>query len=439
MVSRFLLFASAGLLMAQTAAAPGATARKALDLLLGGKFTEYSAMLSPQYKDSTTEDGFNKMVAQIKSWGDVHKIGDPSVQEMGLNAIVTIPVTFATQSINFQIAVNTGTGLVSAPLMRPGATSWQRPDYSDPKAFRDREVTFGEGENKLPGLLTIPTSGPGPFPAVLLVQAFGPKDKDDTFFAVKPARDLAEGLATRGILVMRYEKRTKQYFQRMLGKPYTAADETVDDAITALEFLRHQPEVDSHRVFLGGHDLGGYLAPRIATDDGKLSGLILLAANASPIEDMMMYDLTAWFTKMAKAPGTSQKSIDSTKMQIESAKEQVARVKKLEPGDADAPSLLGLSAEYWLDLKGYNPVDVAVKLNIPILVIHGERDFQVPPQDIKLWQDGLAERHNVTIHSYPNLDHLMVAGAGESTDADYKKPGHVAPQVVDEVAKFITR
>ncbi|MGO9893583.1 MAG: alpha/beta hydrolase family protein [Bryobacteraceae bacterium] len=424
MLSRLICFASAALLMAQTAAAPGATARKALDLLLGGKYAEFSAMLSPQYKAGTTEAIFDKLVAEIKSWGDVHKIGDPTVQDMGLNAIVTIPVDFATQNINFQFGVNAGTGLVSAPLMRPGATSWQRPDYSDPKTFREREVTFGEGENKLPGLLTVPTSGPGPFPAVLLVQGFGPKDKDDTSLAVKPARDLAEGLATRGILVMRYEKRTRQYFQRMLGKPYTAADETVDDALTALEFLRQQPGVDTHRVFLLGHDLGGYLAPRIATDDGKLTGLIMLGANASPLEDVMIYNLAG--------VGVSPKNIDSAKL-------QAARVKKLESADSDAPSILGLPAEYWLDLKGYNPVEVAGKLNIPILVIHGERDFQVPPQDLKLWQQGLGERRNVTIHAYPALDHLMVAGEGKSTEADYKKPGHVAPLVVDEVARFIVR
>jgi len=231
-------------------------------------------------------------------------------------------------------------------------------------------------------------------------------------------------LATRGILVMRYEKRTKQYFQRMLGKPYTAADETVDDAVTALEFLRREAGVDTHRVFLLGHDLGGYLAPRIAADDGKLTGLIMLAANVSPLEDIMIYNLAA--------VKVSQKNIDSAKL-------QAARVKKLESGDSDAPSILGLPAEYWLDLKGYNPVEAAAKLNIPILVIHGERDFQVPAQDLKLWQEGLGERRNVTIHSYPALDHLMVAGEGESTEADYRKPGHVAPLVVDEVAKFIIR
>ena len=102
---------------------------------------------------------------------------------------------------------------------------------------------IGEGDWKLPGTRTVPV-GTGPFPGVVLVQAFGPKDRDDTQDAIKPFRDLAEGLASRGIVVLRYEKRTRQYMGRMAGKPYTAADETVDDAESALNVLRAQPEVD---------------------------------------------------------------------------------------------------------------------------------------------------------------------------------------------------
>ena len=121
MLSRLICFASAALLMAQTAAAPGDTARKALDLLLGGKYAEFSAMLSPQYKAGTTEAIFDKLVAEIKSWGDVHKIGDPTVQDMGLNAIVTIPVDFATQNINFQSKA--ALGAASAPPVGSGRTT----------------------------------------------------------------------------------------------------------------------------------------------------------------------------------------------------------------------------------------------------------------------------------------------------------------------------
>jgi len=71
------------------------------------------------------------------------------------------------------------------------------------------------------------------------------------------------------VVVLRYEKRIRQYAERMAGKPFTPGDETVDDAVAALAFLRAQSAVDPKRVYLVGHGLGGYLAPRIAAEDGK--------------------------------------------------------------------------------------------------------------------------------------------------------------------------
>jgi len=69
--------------------------------------------------------------------------------------------------------------------------------------YRERDVTVAR-EWSLPGTLTIPV-GPGPFPAVVLVHGSGPNDRDETVGANKPFRDLALGLASRGIAVLRYE------------------------------------------------------------------------------------------------------------------------------------------------------------------------------------------------------------------------------------------
>jgi dienelactone hydrolase len=113
---------------------------------------------------------------------------------------------------------------------------------------------------------------------VALVHGSGPNDRDETVGGTKVFKDLAEGLASRGIVVLRYEKRTKQYGARMANMPrYTVQDEAVDDAAKAAAMLQTQPQVDPRRVFVLGHSLGGYIAPRIAEEEGKLAGLILLA------------------------------------------------------------------------------------------------------------------------------------------------------------------
>src|SRR6185369_13532941 len=140
-------------------------------------------------------------------------------------------------------------------------------------------VVVGEGDWKLPGTLTVP-SGAGPFPAVALVHGNGSNDRDETIGGAKVFKDLAEGLASRGIAVLRYEKRTKVFSARMAGMGATTVEEeTVDDAVAGAAFLRTQKEIDPNRVYVLGHGLGGYVAPRIAEDDAKLAGIAILAGN----------------------------------------------------------------------------------------------------------------------------------------------------------------
>jgi len=420
MLSRALCFLSAGLLLAQTAQDPAAIAKKALDLLMAQDYQGYSAMASPSYKPTVTEQAFAKLTAEIKGWGAVEKVGDAAVEKMGPTTLVTFPVNFATRNVNFRFAIN-ASGLVAAMYPMPGAVAWQRPPYSKPDSFTERVVTIGADPWKLPGTLTVPKGG-GPFPAVVLVHGFGPKDRDETTSALKPFKDLAEGLATRGIVVLRYEKRRMQYAARMSGTSYTPDDDTTDDAAAALAVVRAQPEVDGKRVFLLGHDVGGYLAPRIAADDQKLAGIILMSANERPLEDVMLDQI---------------EGLGITGKDLERAKTAVARVKTLEASDSDAPSVLGLPAAYWIDLKGYDAAAEAKKLACPILILQGERDFQVGMKDFDAWKSGLAGRRDVTAKSYPALNHLFVAGEGKSTEAEYQKGGHVAPEVVDDLAKFM--
>ena len=422
LLSRAAGLLSVGLLMAQPAPDAGATARKALDLLLAEKYPEMEQMFAPNLKESMKLDGLQKLGAQIKSWGAVENIGAPDVRTAGSTSVVTIAVKFATQNISVQMGIN-GAGELSGFFLRPGEIAWQRPAYSKAGSFQERNVVIGENPYKLPGTLTVPT-GPGPFPAVVLVHGTGPNDRDETVGAVKVFKDLAEGLASRGIVVLRYEKRTKLFLARMSAKPYTADDETADDAAAAAALLRTVPEVDPKRVYVLGHSLGGYMGPRIAEQDEKLAGLIILAANARPLEDVIV----------EQASG-----LDLPAQDLAAVKTQAARVKKLEAADEDQPNVLGLPVAYWVDLKGYDPVALARKLAIPVLVLQGERDSQVSMKDFAAWKAGVAGLKGATAKSYPALNHLFVAGEGKSTEAEYRKPGHVAPEVIDDVAKFMAK
>ena len=409
------------LLAAQPVQDPTVLARKALDLVLAGKYAEFLQMSTADVQKGLPEAEMAKLGAMIKTYGAMEKLADPTATRSGPNSIVVFPAKFANQNINFRIIINSA-GLVAGFFQLPGGVNWQRPEYSQPATFKEREVTVGQGEWKLSGTLTVPV-GAGPFPAVVLVHGSGPNDRDETVGGAKVFKDLAEGLASRGIVVLRYEKRTMQYRARIASiAKFTVQEETVEDAVQALAVVRSQAEVNGQRVFVIGHSLGAYVAPRIAEQDGKLAGIVLMAGNVRPIEDLLVEQVTYMGIKGD---------------QLDRAKDLQVKVKKLEPGDEDSPALGGIPVSYWVDLKDYDPAAAAKKLAIPLLILQGERDYQVTMTDFALWKAAVGGAKGVVMKSYPALNHLFVAGEGKSLPAEYSKPGHVALAVIDDIARFV--
>ena len=72
-----------------------------------------------------------------------------------------------------------------------------------------------------------------------------------------------------------------------------------------------------------------------------------------------------------------------------------------------------------------------------MLILQGERDYQVTPEDFARWKAALGSRRDVTFHSYPALNHLFIAGTGPSLPAEYQVQGHVAEEVIRDIAAWI--
>ena len=155
------------------------------------------------------------------------------------------------------------------------------------------------------------------------------------------------------------------------------------------------------------------------------------AAAARPLEDLTWDQVNYLMSADGQIDPTERETLD----QLQKA---VARVKS-EQLTEDTPSRelpLGVPASYWLDLRQHEPLSAAEEIPVPMLFIQGERDYQVTAADFSLWRQKLESRSDVTFRSFPQLNHLLIAGEGPSGPAEYFEPGHVAETVIDELEKF---
>ena len=328
-------------------------------------------------------------------------------------------------------------GLNFVPPAPPA--KYEPPAYADPAKFEETEVTVGSGEWALPGTLTKP-KGNGPFPGLVLVHGSGPNDRDETLGPNKPFKDLAWGLATRGIAVLRYDKRSKVHGKKILADPkleaaMTVKDETIDDALLAAVLLQNTKGIDPKRVFILGHSLGGFLMPRIALAAGpmKIAGFISMAGLTRPLDDTIIRQMTYLY-------GLAGNTLsDEDRKRLQDIKDAVAKVKALTDADKGSTmKLLGAMPAYWLDLRGYDPPETAKSVKKPMLFLQGERDYQVQTVDLENWKKALGSRKDVEFHLYPKLNHLFYEGEGVLVPLEYmQKHGSVAPYVVDDIAAWI--
>lgn len=347
--------------------------------------------------------------------------------------VVTVTCEFEKAKIDIKVAFDQTTRIVGLFFAPPDtASKYTPPEYVKPDAFRENEVTVRTGEWALPGTLALPT-GRGSFPTIVLVHGSGPNDRDETIGPNKIFRDLAWGLASRGIAVLRYEKRTARYAEQLASskEQFTVKEETIDDVLSAVNLLRKTEGIDGGRIFVLGHSLGGMLVPRIGKLDPTIAGFIVMAGATKPTEDAIL-DQTRYVFSLH---GTISKE---SQAQLDELEKQVAKVKSLQPSDLQSTMLIfGLPASYWLDLRGYDPSAAACGLKQPMLILQGERDYQVTMEDFGRWQHALRSRQNITFKSYPMLNHLFVAGTGKGTPEEYNVPGHVAEGVINDITQWV--
>jgi dienelactone hydrolase len=281
-------------------------------------------------------------------------------------------------------------------MMSPagGATG----SYEVSSAYTETAVSVATSSGSSQGAFVSPNEG-GSHPAILFVSGVRASDKDASMGASKPFRNLANGLAARGVASLRYD-----------ADPNANWRTTVDNALAALRTLRQQPNVDPRWVFVVGHGRGGSLAPEIAKRDGNVAGAILLAPERALNPDLVESELDRLGGRES-----SQRLLDAL------------RARRLTADDFFRRLSPNLAAE----LKELNMAQTALGLSIPILVLHAGRDEISTREDIESWQDVLGRESRVAFYSHGRLNHAF-------TEADSpEEAAPVASQVLDDIALWL--
>ena len=299
------------------------------------------------------------------------------------------------------------------------------------------KIVVGAGtEYPLNGLMTLPSDLSKPVPAVVMVHGSGASNMDEKVLKLTPFKDLAEGLARHGAASLRYDKRTFVHARRMIrNKHLTVKEETIEDALLAVQMLKRDPRIDHDRIFILGHSMGAMLAPRIDAEGADVKGLIMMAGTPYRLEEIVLRQL-----RQAGRGSSILKKIIGLEYRF--YKKRFRGLYQMSDEEAKKKKFAGnLSLYYFKEMGQKTAADYLLASNKPVLILQGGKDFQVlAKRDYRKFKKLLADRENTQYKLYPELNHVFVKGIYNDilkASKEYSVEQHIGEDVIGDIAAFI--
>lgn len=403
-----------------------AIAKRVVEELVAGEFEAVVDRFADQFQDQVSESAIADPWRRFA--GELGAYRGATVAQQGTSQGYPFVALRATFEAGVLLVVVTFEGRDLAGLnFQPTDAAYEPPAYADRDAFVERDVTVPSPACDLGGTLSVPASaadGDETVPGVVLVHGSGPADRNQSFGPNRPFQDVAWGLASRGVAVLRYDKRTFAC-DVSPGDGLDLDALTVDDAVAAIDVLRDEDAVGP--VAVVGHSLGGMAAPRIAAE-AETDGVASLAGPGGSLAELVAIQIEY----LANVDGTVS---DAERERIEAVD---AAVDRIQAGDLGTDEVvLGYHANFWRQLAAYDQTAVAADLDVPRFLAFAGRDYQVPADRARPeWEAALSGASNASFRTYATANHLFLAGDGPSTPSEYLQPGNVIEALVDDLAAW---
>ncbi|MCC7095327.1 MAG: alpha/beta fold hydrolase, partial [Ignavibacteriaceae bacterium] len=324
-----------------------------------------------------------------------------------------------------------------------------------PYPYYSEDVTFKNNKANvtLAGTLTLPQKE-GIYPVVILITGSGPQNRDEEILGHKPFLVISDYLTRNGIAVLRYDDRG---VEKPTGDFKTAT--TVDfatDVESAISYLKTRKEINVKKIGLIGHSEGGIIAPMVASKSKDVDFIVLLAGQGLSGDKLMLLQKE----KIEQAMNINEQEISkgqkifsgAYRIILESHTDNTDLKNKLNTyftqsfdnklSEEQVNAITNSITTPWMIyfLK-YNPVPALEKVKCPVLAIDGEKDLQVPPENLIAIKTALENggNKNVTTKLFPNLNHLF-QDCKTGLPSEYSEIEETfSPAALAEITKWIRR
>ncbi len=261
---------------------------------------------------------------------------------------------------------------------------------------------------------------------VVFIHGSGPNDRDETIGPNKPFKDMAEAFQKAGIASYRFDKRTRSNPETFSNES-TIEDEVVVDAVAIVNHFRSSEKYKNYKIIVLGHSLGAFMMPKIA-NSVSFDKAVMMAGNARGLDEIVL-DQYVYLNSLNPTKEGAEEVKNITEKII------FLRSKAFDLNATNEQLPLNVSAKYWQSLLNYKPLVEVKKVAIPLLILNGERDYQVTMKEFDLWKKTLKNTKTQFV-SYPKLNHLFIAGEGAPSPEEYGVKGEVDKKVIEDIITF---